>query len=144
MVLSVAVVLQVAVGILFLNDPANAQSNDSVGYLLFGRHFGEALHGNGAFADLTVRTPGYPALVALLHPLGDVRALIVAGAVLSLATVWLTYELGRRVFTPTVGLVAASLVAVDPVSIFQAPRVLTETLSTSLVVAALLLWAIGV
>jgi hypothetical protein len=68
-VLSVAVVLRVAVAILFLNDPANAQSSDSVEYLLFGRHFGEALHGNGAFADLTVRrTPGYPALVALLHP----------------------------------------------------------------------------
>src|SRR5664280_2027034 len=49
----------------------------------------------------------------------------------------------RDSFSPTVGCVAAGIVAVDSLSILQAPLILTETFFTFLVVLALLLWVVG-
>lgn len=63
--------------------------------------------------------------------------------VLGVATVALVYEAARRIFSPSVGLVAGLWVAVFPNLIFHTATFLTETLFNFLVMAAIvvLLWS---
>ena len=88
---------------------------------------------------------GYPAvlggLTALLThtPLPDNLPLAVGffQVVLGVATVALVYTLGRRLFSPLVGLVAALWLAVFPNIIFHTATFLTETLFMFLVMPVL-------
>ncbi len=57
---------------------------------------------------------------------------------LGVATVAFVYELGRRLFNPAVGLLAAAWLAVFPNLIFHTAAFLTETLFMFIVMAALL------
>jgi 4-amino-4-deoxy-L-arabinose transferase-like glycosyltransferase len=91
--------------------------------------------------------PGYPlALGALgwlvrLLPLVDLSLFGVAIAfnvVLSVATIALVFELGRRLVSVSVGLAAAAVMALWPNLIFHTGVILTETLFLFLLVAMLL------
>jgi 4-amino-4-deoxy-L-arabinose transferase-like glycosyltransferase len=57
--------------------------------------------------------------------------------VLGVLTVALVFELGRRLFDPTIGLVAAAVVAVWPNLVFHAATPMGETLFNALIVGAL-------
>ena len=59
--------------------------------------------------------------------------------VLGVGTVWLIFEIGRRLFDNRVGLVAAAAVALWPNLIFHTAVILTETLFVFLALAAVLL-----
>ena len=59
--------------------------------------------------------------------------------VLGVATVALTFEVGRRLFDNRIGLVSAAIVAIWPNLIFHTAVILTETLFIFLVLAAVLL-----
>ncbi len=88
---------------------------------------------------------GYPGALAgalwlARHtPLPDEAYVVSAGfnIVLGVLTIVLVFELARRLFDPTVGLVAAGVVAVWPNLVFHAATPLSETLFNALVVGAL-------
>ncbi len=88
---------------------------------------------------------GYPATLGALYflvghtPIPD-NLVLATGffqVFLSVATVALVYYVGRRLFTPTVGLLAALWMALFPNLIFHTATFLTETLFIFLVLAAL-------
>ncbi|MCH8025452.1 MAG: glycosyltransferase family 39 protein [Chloroflexi bacterium] len=88
---------------------------------------------------------GYPATLGALYflvghtPIPDNLPLATGffQVFLSVATVALVYYLGRRLFTPAVGLLAALWMALFPNLIFHTATYLTETLFIFLVLAAL-------
>jgi 4-amino-4-deoxy-L-arabinose transferase-like glycosyltransferase len=103
------------------------------------------LAGNGfgwGPGDLTsIRPPLFPGLlVALWGLLGSqsLQAVRIVQILLSAATAWLVYLLGRRAFNPTVGVYAAAISWLYPSLIFFDFLILTETLFTGLLVAFLL------
>lgn len=80
------------------------------------------------------RPPGYPLLLAACYgAFGPRRAVVIAlQLLLSVATVGLTWRLGRRLFGPRVGLAAAALLALEPISIVNAQFLISDTLFTFL------------
>ncbi len=88
-----------------------------------------------------VRMPGYPLFVAAIYAVCgySVKAVLVVQSVLGGATGLLVYLLGRKLVGGRCGLIAAGLLAVDPLSVGFSAAFLTEALFTFLLVFAL--WA---
>ncbi len=86
--------------------------------------------------------PGYPLALGIIFKLaGDsVRAAQLFGALCAAATCALVYLLGKRLAGPSVGLVAACLLALSPGDIFYAPLLLAEVPFTAILVAACLVF----
>jgi 4-amino-4-deoxy-L-arabinose transferase-like glycosyltransferase len=101
---------------------------------------GESGNGEGRTGiPNTFRTPGYPLLLALLND--NVTAIVLVQALLAGLTVFLAGLVGHRLFNSRVGLLGASLLAVDIPSIFSSGMVMSEVLFTfSVVLAAALVW----
>ncbi len=79
----------------------------------------------------TRRTPGYPALIALVYAVSDdPRALIGVQILLSVATVGAVWLLARQLWDRHVALVAGLLLATDPPSLVASQLVLTEVVFT--------------
>jgi len=87
------------------------------------------------------RPPLYPAFVAAGYILsgGSVRGVRLFQALLDVGTVALTYQLGRRLFGPSVGRIAGLLVAVNVGTIAATSRLLSESVFTVLLMAAVVL-----
>jgi 4-amino-4-deoxy-L-arabinose transferase-like glycosyltransferase len=87
------------------------------------------------------RPPLYPLLLAPCTALGPLERLAIAAlhVGLGLATVGLVYHLGRRWGLGRFALLAAALVACDPILLVQSTLVMTETAATLLAVLALVL-----
>jgi hypothetical protein len=81
-----------------------------------------------------LRTPGYPAFIALLYGAfgEDNTAVLLAQVVLSVLTVLLVALLAARMWSPAVGLLAALLVSLEPLQLYTAGTLLTEALATLL------------
>ena len=95
----------------------------------------------GAGFDLALkRTPGYPLLVALTLGLfgEDPRLVALAQHALGVATALLTYLLGRALAGPLAGLLAGLAAALAGHLLLYERLIMSETLFTSLLVAALL------
>jgi len=87
-----------------------------------------------------LRTPGYPLFIAAVYRLGaGRRGLVLVQILLSGLAVWLTYLLGKELFSAWAGVVAALLIAVDPATVWCAQVVLPETLFGALLIAGVLL-----
>jgi 4-amino-4-deoxy-L-arabinose transferase-like glycosyltransferase len=124
-------------------DPSRFLAPDTSGYHDTAR----ALLASGSFSVSpehatvpdTIRTPGFPAFLAAVYFfLGEDPAIVVGvQIVLSLLTIVLVHGLASRLWTPRVGLVAASFLALDPASYTFTLLVLTETLFTLLVTVGL-------
>lgn len=86
-----------------------------------------------------VRTPGYPLLLLPGLILHDVELITIALQILiSCGTVYGVYRIGLLVFERfEPALLGAVLYALEPLSILYSSRLLTETLSTALLVGAL-------
>lgn len=85
------------------------------------------------------RPPLYPLLLALIVGSGGGLKLLAAAQItLSTATVWLTWMLGRRLNLGRRALIAAGLVAINPLLVQATAVAMTETLFTFLVTACLL------
>jgi 4-amino-4-deoxy-L-arabinose transferase-like glycosyltransferase len=85
--------------------------------------------------------PGYPLFLALVYGLAGpmkLAAVRLVQAVLSAATCWLTYAIGRNAFGTTSGRVAAVLLALYPGHVYMAWRLMAETLFTLLIALAVL------
>jgi 4-amino-4-deoxy-L-arabinose transferase-like glycosyltransferase len=90
---------------------------------------------NGVITSL--RPPLYPAFVATVWKLSGSTSLTVvrlAQIAVALATVWLVFLLGRRMFSARIGLVAAAIWAFYPSWLYANVLILTEVLFTFFVV----------
>jgi 4-amino-4-deoxy-L-arabinose transferase-like glycosyltransferase len=83
-----------------------------------------------------VRTPGYPAFVALVYLLFGVSqtALLLAQVVVSTLTALIVCLLGARMWSIRVGLIAAALTVAEPLQWFSTGTILSESLATLLLV----------
>jgi 4-amino-4-deoxy-L-arabinose transferase-like glycosyltransferase len=79
-----------------------------------------------------LRTPGYPAFIALVYFLAGHRvvALLLAQVMVGAATVLVAFFLGRRSASSTVGIVAAALLVLEPLQLYTTGTILTEALAT--------------
>ena len=85
------------------------------------------------------RPPLYPLLLAvIIGSGGGLKTLATVQIALGIATVWLTWLLGRRLHLGRNALFAAVLVAVNPLLVQATSLAMTETLCTFLVTACLL------
>jgi 4-amino-4-deoxy-L-arabinose transferase-like glycosyltransferase len=130
-------------------DPQVARVSDATAYHLLGKHLADGrgyvrpfdLQLLGASRPTAEYPPLFPGFLAALDILGvgSVNAQQLALTVVGTVTVVLTGFVGRRIGGDTVGLVAAGIVAVHPM-LFQADGILmTESLTTALVAACVLL-----
>ncbi len=91
----------------------------------------------------TIKVPGYPALLWLLR--GNVAAVLAVQVVISAIKVPLVFLLARTVgLRQPFSLIAAALIAVEPMDILLSGQVLTESLFTTLVLAGTLLILHGI
>lgn len=113
------------------------------GYIDIARQFGVSSgHGLAAVHRPTAFwPPAYPGYLVVVQSIfgQSLRASRFAGVVTGAATISLTGMLGRAVAGRTIGLVAALLVACNPLIIALDGSLMSDTLSLPLVLAALLL-----
>ena len=118
-------------------DPHVATQADSPTYL----EPALALLDHGRFSESAndrqpefLRTPGYPAFIALVYLVAGhhVVALLLAQVLLGAATVLVLFALGRRMGSDAVGLLAAALLVFEPLQLYTTGSVLTESLATLL------------
>lgn len=117
---------------------------DSKRYMRLAKHLAES----GVFAyngvDSTAAdVPGYPLFLALVKALcgPELIWIYLSQALLSTATVWLVFILGRRYFSERAGLASAALAALYPMSFAFVAIPLGETLYVFLATAFLALYA---
>ncbi len=96
----------------------------------------ESLRTGGGFSTdgqtpTAFRPPLYPLMLAVVLPIGEV-GIAVFQLLLGTATVWLTFLIGRNLGHSLLGLLAAGVVAVDPLLLHYTPQLMTETLFTFL------------
>lgn len=89
-----------------------------------------------------MRTPGYPLLIHSVYALvGEAPSVVVlVQMALGVATVWLTYLAGLRLFDRQAAWLAALALAVDPISIIETNYLQTEVFFTFVLVAGSLCW----
>ena len=87
----------------------------------------------------TMRTPGYPFLIALTRWLGwPLTTVLIIQCIMSTATIAMTYAIAARLLRRRKpALIAAALIAFNPAEIVTANSVLSETLFTFLMMAGL-------
>jgi len=114
-------------------DGYRAMAENLVQYGTFG-------HGQRPTA---YRPPLYPLLLSFAMALGpwSHAAMALMHLAMGLATVWLTYRLGRQAGLGRYALAAAALVACDPILLAQSALVMTETLAALLAAVSLALLA---
>ncbi len=159
-VLAVAFVVRLAWLLYAKGHPPTGplQQGDQYSYWYYGN---EIAAGRG-YVSYVTHTPsayypvGFPAILAVLFwialhtPITD-DLMLVAGlmhVVISTATVFCVWIIGRRLFNPTVGLVAAAILAVWPNAIYQVASLQVETMFVFLAMASLAVvvdhdWASG-
>jgi 4-amino-4-deoxy-L-arabinose transferase-like glycosyltransferase len=117
-------------------------TNDSLSYLLPGF---DLIHGAG-FAPILKRPPLYPLFVGgVMGAFGEeLRAVMLAQHLLGVATVLLTYGIGRLLFGPLGGIVGALLTALSGPVIVTEHYLMSEGLFTVLLLAGLLAYLAGV
>jgi dolichyl-phosphate-mannose-protein mannosyltransferase len=91
-------------------------------------------------AIASVYPPGLPLLMALFQAVAGYCGAFLVVPCCAALTVWLTYLLGRRLFdAPQIALVAAALVAVSPVFLYQIMNAMSDVPATAAWTLALLL-----
>lgn len=151
LVLALALVARGLVVAAVLPDVERAAAATDAGqFLILGRNLAE----HGAFSQEReppytpdpIRTPGYPALVALLTFIGGPRplaAILVAQALLGTLTVGGVALAGRRLLGPAEGLVGGLLAALAPATLILTGFASAEVLFSAWLVGGVLLVAEG-
>ncbi len=126
-------------------SPERTLLTDSAGYL----ELAASLRLEGRFQasehEESLRTPGYPAFLALIQSaFGEQPGFVVAAQViLTLLTAWLVHRGAGRLGGPRAALGAVWLYALSPNALFWAGTVMTETLFAFWLALALVLLAEG-
>lgn len=126
-------------GLLGARHAQLSEDRDAYRAIAVGLANGEGYLHPGTRAPTAYRPPAYPLVLAALFAIGLGNVAIASlHLLLGLATVYLTWLLGRRLGLGRFSLIAAGLVAVDPLLVRYTSLVMTETLATFLV--TLFLW----
>jgi len=142
-------ILALALRLLFilpaLTDPQRLSNiSDATEYVHLAGDLGSAYldSGSESFEVGLKRTPGYPVFLGVVFAIsnGSEAWSIFIQVLFSVATVWLTYQLARRMFNERVAILSAFALAVSPISVLYAGYFQPEALFTFLLVAAALLW----
>lgn len=119
-------------------------TKDEAGYLELAQSLTSAyLHPRGRLADLSLlRPPGYPAFLGtLLAPGWGVSTALLMQLLIGCTLVPLTYLLARHLGAQrSSSLVAAGLIAIEPMNLGFAVRPVSETASALLLTGGLILW----
>jgi len=142
--LAVACAVHVVAGLL-LFEPTLFPGGDNAGYMILGR----ALRTFRGYRDLylpaiplhTKYPPAYPALLAVLGWAGGVQLFKLASLALTTAAVAITGLIGRRWLGAAGGVLAAFVVALNPVLLEYGHYVLSEAPFVALVLFSL--WALS-
>jgi len=125
----------------------NTQWRDQSGYLMLGRALAQTgrftrFPTTAAYVPEAIRTPVYPAFVAFVDGVFGEHHVAIAGvqAVLIAMTLPLVYAIAREISTERVALAAGIVTALYPPLPYYGALVLTETLTTTLVTAAIAVW----
>jgi len=121
------------------DSPERSRVRDSKSYI----YPAAKLYSTGNYpADNGERTPIYPIMIAAVAWIASpsTNALIGGQIILDLATIILTFQLGKQLFTKPIALLTALLMAINIESITFDFLLLTETLATFLIMATLLAW----
>jgi len=111
-------------------EPQRGLLTDSAGYL----ELADSLRLEGRFHasehEESLRTPGYPAFLALIQTMfgEDTGFLVAAQVLLTLLTAWLLFRTARGLGGERAGLAAAGLYALSPNALFWAGTIMSETL----------------
>ena len=145
-VLAVAIGLRLAVPLLgwAVARPAPLwHEPDTAGYLTAAEQLVRTARFGTAEQPEIVRTPGYPLLLAVGVAVGQVDAVTISlQIVLGGLTVWLVYAAALTMFERReIALVSAWFCACEPLSVLYTSKLLTETLFTTLIAAAMWLLA---
>ncbi len=124
----------------FAGDAGDGPGYEHLGYNWF-HHASYSLAESEPYPPSTARTPGYPAFVGAVYLVApnNRAAVRVAQALLDCATVYLVYLIALRLRRSGRPLTAAAIAALCPFTIILVSYVLTETLTTFLAAAVLLL-----
>jgi len=142
-------ILALALRLLFilpaLDDPQRLSNiSDANEYVLLATDLGDGyLDADSESFELGLnRTPGYPVFLGALLAIsnGSEAWSIFVQVLLSIATIWFTYRLARRMFSETAAVLSAYVQAVAPIAILYTGYFQPEALFTFLVVAGALLW----
>ena len=135
-VVLLAVLIKAALGLWVFSDHPQGvfESSDSLEYhqlalnLVRDGTFSRSL--SPPLEAETIRTPGYPLVLAGLYQVVGIRpgAVVAFQIGLSVATMLTAYRIASLLFGPRAGLLAAFLLALDPVSLYYSQVMLTETL----------------
>ncbi|HVA50343.1 MAG TPA: glycosyltransferase family 39 protein [Pirellulales bacterium] len=141
-VLTAAALVRVAVPLIALavaRPEPQFREPDSGGYLQAAEQLLETGRLGTCDEPEIKRTPGYPLLLVPGLAVGHVEMVTVALQIaLACATVWLVYQTATLVYQrDDIALAAAWLCACEPVSMIYASKLLSETLFTTLLTAAL-------
>ena len=92
------------------------------------------------FEPETIRTPAYPLLIACVYRIVGVhpQAIVPVQILLSAVTMLAGFAIASLLFNPRVGTLTAVLLACDPLSIYYAQVMLTETLFGTFLTLSLL------
>lgn len=145
-VLAVAIGLRLAVPLLgwAVAQPAPLwHEPDTAGYLTAAEQLVRTARFGTAEQPEIVRTPGYPLLLAVGVAIGHVDAVTIALQIaLGGLTVWLVYAAALTMFERReIALVSAWFCACEPLSVLYTSKLLSETLFTALISAAMWLLA---
>ncbi|HEU4565471.1 MAG TPA: glycosyltransferase family 39 protein [Gemmatimonadaceae bacterium] len=111
----------------------NAAVLDEVAYLGIAK----TIVAEGRY-ETTFRPPLYPGFIAAFLALGlGTLGVRVAQALLGTVSAWLAWRIGRRTVGERAGVVAAAIVAFDPVLVAFSHRLWSETLFIALLLAAI-------
>jgi hypothetical protein len=87
-----------------------------------------------------IRTPGYPLFIAAVYALGGNRlTLMLVGVLVSGLGIWLTYLLGKALFSEAAGVLGAMAMAVDPLGTWCSQVIMPDTLFATLLTGGVLL-----
>lgn len=143
-ILAIAALVRFGVFLLRALHHERFLERDSFNYLTLAKNMGAfSSKSNPDFALSVLRTPGYPSYLYVTHLLTDSHVIgpMILQVLLGVVVVYLTYRLGLQLFSQSVGLFAAGIIAVDPLSIVYSSLVLSELLFTLFLTAAVvLLW----
>lgn len=139
-VLALIFMVRMSSALIILNSPEKSIWPDTNGYLVLARNLvaGEGYQsGQEDSLDLR-RTPGYPALLALLFSIfgESYPAVVFVQLLMGAAIGWALYSIGSGHFSPFVGYLSAFLFALTPNSIFWSLSILSDTLFTLTLVVA--------
>jgi len=133
------------VGVLLLRSLHSARflDVDSHGYLRLSRNLDAFVSKSNPLFSLGLnRTPVYPVYLFVTHHITDSQLVgpMLLQVLLGVGVVYVTYRLGLSLFSQPVGLCAAAILAIDPLSILYSSVVLTEALFTLFLTASVLMF----